>query len=541
MEYHSEKFIDQYQHIRQLELLTGDELSALKNKRNQFEVKCKSSTDVKPYIEYIKYEVALMKKFKQAQYENANDGKALDKSLALHIKEIYRIALKRFPDKKSLWENYIEYAKQKFPNHVTSINQEMLNFHHNQEDYIDAIMHEIGKKNYNVAINFITQGMNRQKDSKELVILYIECSLKVTETADDDDLKASTLLQVTRFYQKFLKGSREVRIHVDLLNKLEKFQFAMRFQNEIITNVIRMFQNRPEVWDLLARRHLNGIFYEPSNEKNLTPPEEIPMETRVNHALAIYEKGFELVDDPNRKQMYTFCINKLIELDGTVTDKNCIKMIRQELGKRLSDGCKERKLSLEHFLYCLELRICHQKKYQQEIEDMLQVGSTLFPNSMEFYEVAIKYYFLQKSFENVTKLFQFALSNNEKSAVDLYKFLCGLYAIDDDFKQIKRAMLEAVKSSNNKLSAAFQEYIIEYYAVTCGIEQARKEFNELLKSSEIVSLSMEFFKKMIELEEMEVEPDDRNISNCYQRAVARFGQDDPQVSNLIWREILKKN
>jgi hypothetical protein len=54
-EYHTEKFIEQYEHISRLDILTDEELAHVKKKRGQFEVAIKSSKDPKVKILYITY------------------------------------------------------------------------------------------------------------------------------------------------------------------------------------------------------------------------------------------------------------------------------------------------------------------------------------------------------------------------------------------------------------------------------------------------------------------------------------------------------
>lgn len=531
-EYSTEKFIAQYEHISRLKLLTDEELTHVKKKRAQFEVAVKSAKDVKPYVEYIKYEIALMKKFKQIDYENENDGRAMDKAMSLHVKEIFRSALKRYPEKRKIYDHYISFAKQKFPTIVTAIYQEMLHYHHKKEDYVEAVRHEMSRKNFNVAIGFLIQGISKEKDSKDLVVLHIECSLQQAENEKDEKLRENTLQQVSKFYAKFLKSSKEVKVHVDLIQRIQKFDFAISLQNDILTNMLRGFRERAEVWDILAKRHLDGLFYD-ENKEIESNSKDVPFETCVRHALTIYDKSFEYVGEPFRKQMYSLYISKLLELENSSAVKRSpqsSKYIRQALGRALSNGCKEDNLSETHFIYCLKLRILYKEKYQAEIEEMLDKGSKLFPNSMEFFELAIKYYLELKSFENISIIFKYAISNNETSAVELYRFICGIYMVDPrDKDRAKASMLEAVKSSDKSLSAAFQPYMIEFYALTEGIVKARDMFNSLINSKSVTSLSLDFFKKMLHMEEAQATPDHKMITTCFERATEFFGKDDPEV------------
>lgn len=85
-----EQFIRQYEHITRLNLLTDEELKQLKRKRSFFEVSIKNSSEIKNYINYIKYEIALMKKFDQIDIQNKSDARALDKAIKTNVMNLFR-------------------------------------------------------------------------------------------------------------------------------------------------------------------------------------------------------------------------------------------------------------------------------------------------------------------------------------------------------------------------------------------------------------------------------------------------------------------
>lgn len=539
-EYRKEQFIDQYEHITKLQLLSDEELMQLKRKRTAFEVSIKSASEVKLFIDYIKFEIALLKKFKSMDFENDKDEKAIDRAISQHVVNLFRMALKRFQDKRKVWEHYISFVKQKFPSLVTRIYENMLCFHHKVADYVEAAEHEIFKKNYSTALNFLLQGMANNKDScEELVVAYIQCSLKQGVQQSDNE-KLAVLLQSSKFYVKFLKESTDVTLHCNLLQKIQRFDYSLNFQNDVLTNIMKTFADRAEVWDLLAKRELDGLSYEPPTEKSLesavviaVKSETLSFNIRIRNAIKIYEKSLECVGELQKQKMFSFFIEKLLELDAAprmaVSD---LKVIRQLLGKTLMRGYKEEKLSVDHFIIFLELRMINMEKYQSEIEEMLENGEKLYQNSMEFYELAIKYYIETKNFNKITETFNFAVENNEKSAVDLYKFLCATYLTTEDKNKAITAMIQAINSDNKKVSEAFQPYYIEYHALTDGIEKAREVFNKLLTTKTLNSLSIEFFMMMIKVEESQEKRNQKLIVNCYERAVEHFGKDNPEVSSI---------
>jgi hypothetical protein len=313
----------------------------------------------------------------------------------------------------------------------------------------------------------------------------------------------------------------------------------MNFQNDVLTNLMTNFTDRAEVWDLLATRHLDGVFYEPPKEGDEEKSTEVAAETKkkvhfdvcLKNAITIYEKSLDSVRDFEKQKMFTFFIDKLLEHDASKrTTTTNLKVIRRSLGKDFARGFKEQKLSADHFILFLELRLLNLEKNQAEIEEMLEIGEKLYPNSMELYEIAIKYRLETKNFSEITKTFNFAIENNEKNAVDLYRFLCATHLTADDKEKAIKAMVQAVNSDNRKVSEAFQPYYLEYHAATDGIEKAREVFNKLLTTKTFSSLSLEFFKAMVRVEEKEERKDAKLIMNCYERAVEHFGKENSEVS-----------
>jgi hypothetical protein len=400
-EYRYEQFIDQYEHIIKLELLTSEELSQLKRKRNHYETLIKNATEVKVYIDYIQYEVALMKKFRQMDFNDEKDGRALDYALARHIKELFRLSLKRFKEKRKLWEMYISFMKQKFRIQVSRIYEEMLHYHHKVSDFVEAAEHEMSMENYQNSMNFLMQGIAvNKKDNEKLVLLYVECC---TKRAGKDSVGVEAAIAHTmKSYEKFLMPIEDVSIHCELLKRIQDVEHSMDFQKFVLTHLKENFSGKSELWNLLALRHIEGLFEDEDETQ------KIPRHLCIRRGLETYERALDSVDENEKMKMYEFCIEKILELEEEDSSDETKKNLRKALGKSLTQGFEENKLSPQHFLILLRLRLNNMEKFENDIEKMIEKGQKLYKNSMEFYEISIKYYFLKKDFENVKNIFNAA-------------------------------------------------------------------------------------------------------------------------------------
>ncbi|CRL01399.1 CLUMA_CG014165, isoform A [Clunio marinus] len=539
-QFKNEKFIDQYEHIKKLKLLTDEELSQVKRKRSFFEVSIKSCSELRPFIDYIKYEIALMKKFKHIDYENERDGIALDRVLSAHVKSLFRLALMKFQDKRKLWEHFIAFAKQKYFNLVSSIYQEMLCFHRKPEDFIEAAEHEKSRKNYANAMGLLMQGMGVNKEASEkFVALYIECSFEQGSN-ENDEVKKATLQQASKFYVKILKDSGNFLNICELLNRIQSFDYTMTFQDDIITDLMQNYSEEPEVWNLLAKRHLDGIFYEQNKSESSEVEKEtetVPFELCLSRAIEIYEKGLETVSQENDKKMFSHYIEKLLELDEMRNlNKSSLKMIRHSLGKTLVKGYQQDSLSSVHFIHFIKLLMLNIEQNKNEIEEMLEKGGSLYPNSMELFELSIKYFIFMKDHESIKKTFKHAINNNHKHVVEIYRFLCGVYLKSSTEKEkAAEIMSEAINSSDKKLSEAFQPFYLEYHSMTGSIEKTREIFKSLIQTKTSTYLSLDFFRTMIKIEEAQNNPNEKIIKNCYERATQNFGKENSE----IWLDYIK--
>lgn len=529
-EYSTEKFIQQYEHIKKLQLLSDNELNHLKRKRAHFEVAIKSDKDIQPFIEYIKYESILLKKFNQIP-----DGKALYRSMCVHIRDIFKQAVKRFQHNRKLWSDYIKFTKISFPNSVTSIYQDMLAFHRTDNDFIEAANYEMSKKQFFLAENFLVRAINDKKKNALIVALLIECFLKQADVPGTDaEFKERCLKRVTMYFENYVKSTKDVQIYINMLNKIQNISLSMGFQNKVIKYLLIKFPSRPEVWNLLADRHLNGLFLEEIIEnKN---PMTIPFNIRLVHALTIYDKSLEMVSDEHKTQMYDSYLTKLMELDllNSNMDDYSHKCVKYEFTKTLNSGYDTDCLSERFFIQYLKLCIMDNNKSQEQIEKIISNGSHLYPHSMGLYEIAIKFYFKAQKYDEISSLFKQAIKHNEKDAIALYEFLCHIYLQNsNDKERLRKAIMDAIESNNMKLSSRFQEYILEYYAQSNNIKKAREDFTQILKSKNVNSISLKLFTTMIKIENTQLKPDHTIIFNCYERATSMFGRNHADVSSNL--------
>lgn len=536
-EYRNESFIQDYENIKLLDLLNNDELRVVKKKRTDFENSIRLANDPKPFVEYIRFEMALMAKFKEKNYHKERSGQALDRKMALHIRNLFQLAVRKFPSKRKLYEQFITFAKIKFASQVTDIYRGMLRFHHTKEDYLEAANHQIERKSFKPAIDILIEGIGKYQD-KMLIAKQIECLLQLS-VIDEEKGKLHHTAAMNLF-NKFLKNEENIKFYKEFLFSLQSVPSSAAFQNVIIASITPKFNNNPEFWNILAQRHLDGFFYDPEMEENETVPdrktdEKIPSAERLQRALSFYKKGInKITDASNLEQMYMFYLDKLTELDETMNE-SCQKTVRLAYADGLKRGYDEDVLPAKYFVQLLQLRLVHAEKFQGEIDKMIEKGLNRCQNNLKFFEVVIRYDQEMENYERIENIFKVAVKENPADIVKLYHFLTMIYLTS---KQDDKALLllqEAVYGKNSMLSTELQPYYIEYLTLSKNIEIARKEFQKLRDGNKCKP-SLSLFRKMLKMELLQNAPnsDAAIIKRCFESAIQFYGSSDINVSDSSW-------
>lgn len=227
--------------------------------------------------------------------------------------------------------------------------------------------------------------------------MYIECSIKQGNN-EDEKQQQSHLLQAATLYEKYLKNFSQVSCHCEMLQKIQNFEYSTGFQNDVLTHLLQNFAYQAEVWQLLATRHLSGLVFIEQQDDSIRKtedgqilPKHIAFHVRLTHCIGIYEKSLDSVGSAGKKEMLSFIIEKLLELDAAKTITNdSLKIIRQALGKTFLRGYEEDALTEQHYILFLKLRSINMKRNWKEVELMFERGFQLYPNSKEFADLSTK-------------------------------------------------------------------------------------------------------------------------------------------------------
>ncbi|CAO1326295.1 unnamed protein product [Diamesa serratosioi] len=561
VEYRLENSIEELEIIKSLKLLSDEEIQKIKKQRSAFEHQISANkTEIKTFVNYVKFEVALMCSLKEKGFLKEVSGRQLGTRICNRVRYIYRDGLKRFPNSKPLWAQYIIFAKKKYRESVSEIYQQMLNYHKDKEVYLEAAEFEMEQKNFTSASRILIEAIGKHPTCRELSQRQIYNNLK--QGQDNEDARPNALKSALSVYQATSSNFKTVNFFIDALNMVQEFDYAKPLQDLILLDVMRKHADEELTWNMLAVRHINGLFYnapetvdisvesastepmEPisvdenvseeadmikSNDELQKEPERT-LEERLKMGITIYEKAISTI---KTQKMFTFYIDKLLELDNEYNDQVHRVLIRRGLGGVFKKGLEADCLSEKHFLIYLRLLSQNFDKNVEQLEDMFETGARLYPHCTEIYELWMKYYLEKENYEKYTEIFKLAIKKNPDNELKYWNFyLMLLMTNPNEHQKVYDGIIEAIKTGSPAVANYYKPFLIEYITMTRSIQEAR---NEYVKLSEKATPCLELHTTMAEMESRQIKSDMKNWRGTHENSVMHFGEKNPDV----WMSFVK--
>lgn len=217
------------------------------------------------YLEHIQQERSLLRLNEE---QNPNDSK-LKNSILQRIECLYNEATQRFPNEKSIWDEYFIFTTTSI--HSKSDGSAILDnmiIHHGHlvELWLKYIKWErVEKSNERKVKNLLIRALQRHPESEDLYIEFMD-----VELANYRDLSPQNVLDNTiMLYNNARKQISTLSFLTSVLHRLNKYSFSKPLQLTILDDMKSMYCNKELFWHILAQRELNGLatFDEKRNKK----------------------------------------------------------------------------------------------------------------------------------------------------------------------------------------------------------------------------------------------------------------------------------
>lgn len=241
--------------------------STVIKKREQFEYKlARPQKEIVDYLDYIRYERSLLKLIKE---RNAKEHK-LQQLVRQRIKGLYNESTKRFPNRRSLWDDYFVFITStmaKADNSEVSgvLDSIILHHGHHVENWLKYIKWERAiRTNETKVRNLLMRALLKHPTSEHLHLEFLDVEL----TNDRESPEKTVVDNVKLLYDNAIKSMRNdksvtaeriLTFKANVLDVFEKFaSLTTDLQSMVLQDVDESHVNEELFWHILAQRGLNG-------------------------------------------------------------------------------------------------------------------------------------------------------------------------------------------------------------------------------------------------------------------------------------------
>ncbi|KAH0629235.1 hypothetical protein JD844_011165 [Phrynosoma platyrhinos] len=286
---------------------------------------------------------------------------------------------------------------------------------------------------------------------------------------------------------------------LSLLSIAKLFDFTTDLQNEILENLQTEYTNDPLVWDYMARRELEMEAL-PVLEHVSKQSKALDMARKEERCWTVFEEAVTSLPTEDMWKCYITCC-----LERYKRKTNSEELRQKRLERILSVYSRAHELQLlPSSLYKQWLQLLMELDLRQKAEEIAAAATSRFSQLVEMWEVRLQL-LLKVNSDGVARCFQeaFKMVNAKVSTYPFQLTAChsGFYGLNG-----VRVLTARVKPKRS------------------------------ISLHENRPLSLEFFKKMIQIEKEQESSKMFSIREYYERALREFGATEPD----LWLDYIKE-
>ncbi|KAK0173015.1 hypothetical protein PV328_006270 [Microctonus aethiopoides] len=539
-----EDMIPCLEQMERIKLFDKNEIREIAKKRREFEYKIQRHTKCKEdFLRYIQYEMDLLKLIKQRREKFGNTFKKsdIDYTIANKVNSLYRQAIFKFQEDLRFWIAYMKFCKQvRFHGSVSRMIVKMLQVHQDKPKcwHIAARWEIEESKNIINARKFLLRGLHFHPDSQ---LLFTDAFTLELDEADATESKAQAdnsstatsetinemslpLKRAFVIYQQAFKRIKDVTFIIELLNIAKEHKNTGKLQHKIITDMIQEYANKPQMWNIMARRELEGLTYDIEQEDSSMETDAVEASTlrdRISGCNEIYQTGVKKI---KTELMWSFYIDCLIEINQDLTSLPNYK--RKLLKNALMQGHQARKLHEKYYLHWVEIIKSDKKEENTEdkIYKVLCNGTDALPTSVTLWHAKLEYLINAGQDELIEKEFNKAIETLKENALPIWrmKLLYVQAKHPNKVQDVFQAAMQEQADVTREMNPAY----IEWLVLTKGIQAARQAYSELNLQP---PPCLELHKKMAALELIQPDICKQNARRPHELAALQFGKTNTDI------------
>lgn len=540
VEMRMEQSIREYEQMRITKLFENDEIKTIIKKREQFEYKlARPHKEIVDYLDYISYERSILRLVNE---RNAKEHK-LTNLISQRIKGLYNQSTHRFPNRKSLWDDYfifITSTLSRADNAEVSavLDSTILHHGHHVETWLKYIKWERAiRANETKVRNLLMRALIKHPTSEDLHLEFLDIELANERKLPETDVTSNVTLLYTNAIKslrsdKAVPAEKILKFKAAVLDLLEKYPFASEMQSMVLKDVDDAHLKEELFWHILAQRELHGkLTMDEGRNAQLDRDDGSSVRSQtlnIKRCVKVYESALSRI---NTEKMWSYYVYAMLELNENIKSLPVLK--RSVLGCALKAALRAKKISEP---LCIQyIDIMHTTGAAADlILNIIDDSLAMYPMSVALWESKMKFYIQANDDQKIGQIFEKAKHKLGSDSTPVWSlYMNYLLSLDEKAKGTKRLkdLFQKITIQPHENFRFLKVNALENSALLFGMKEARKFFSDACKGFPC----LEMFNKMVELEGLQAVPDLNNWRKCLESASRQYGQ-----SNIdVWLDLIR--
>ncbi|KAF7246863.1 hypothetical protein EYD10_07197 [Varanus komodoensis] len=526
--------IPELEQLERVGLFTRKEIRAVIKKTSALEYKIqRRALHKEDFISYIQYEINLLELIKKRRsrigYSFKKDEieysilQRIDgifkrattkwKNRKIQLSKVFSSMLALHPNKPALW---IMAAKWEMEDRLSSESARQL--------FLRALrFHPECPKLYQEYFRMeLMHAEKQRKEKKE----FEQAKMDLGEFNYSEDVLNGEIARIV--YKNATEKIKGAEFLLSLLSIAKLFDFTQDLQKEILEYLQAEYANDALVWNYMARQKLEMELL-PSSDHMSKQSKALDMACREEQCCTVFEEA--VVALPT-EEMWKCYITFSLERFNRKTNSEVLRQKRLE--RLLSVFTRAHDLQLlpaSHYKPWLQVLL--KLDLQEKAKEVAAAATERFSQSVEMWEMRLQL-LLKLNHEGISSCFQEAFKVlKAKDSLPLWILWVEWSESVNSKAETEALYQKSLLVTLPNDSVIMKEKYLEWAYRTHGYKGAKKVFTSLHESR---PFSLEFFKKMIQIEKEQESSNMLNIREYYERALREFGATNPD----LWLDYIKE-
>ncbi|NXV73724.1 UTP6 protein, partial [Atlantisia rogersi] len=544
---------DRVPELEQLErvgLFTRREIRAVLRKASALEYKIqRRALRKEDFISYIQYEINLLELIRKRRARVGYSFKKdeIENSILHRVHCLFNRATGKWKEDLQLWLSHVAFCKQWNAKHqLSKVFSTMLAIHPNKPalwimaakwEMETRLSSESARHLFLRALRFhpecpklyqeyfrmeLMHAEKQRKEKKE----FQKAKMDLGEFNYSEDILSGEMARIV--YRDAAQKIKGVEFHLAVLSIAKLFDFTQDLQKEILESLQVKYANDPLTWDYMARRELE--LGSPESTEGTTKQRKIAeMTQREERCCAVFEEAVRAVSSEDMWKCYiTFCLERC----NRKTNSEELKQKRLERTLSVFSKAHESSL-LPEALYKQWLQLLLESSLFEQAAEVAEAATKRFSQSVEMWQMRLQV-LIQLKGDSVSQCFEEAIKHVKSQGTVALWTLWVEWSESTSSKEETEALYQrSLRATTPAESVTMKEKYLDWTYRNCGYKKVRRVFTSLCENR---PFSLDFFRKMIQIEKEQESCKMFHLREYYERALREFGS----TNSDFWLDYVKE-